>query len=138
MRGIMGTNINELIAAKQEDPQDKEVFDFDSPEDVLIEIIEDGFNQHGYGGWKGHSIETCEIIGSANPDVTGAASYEKSYGGFLDYTIEGMIDFPGEGWWVVEGITGVYTKGDWGFTDDDMRFYHKSVRPATEEEISNA
>ena len=112
----------------------KEVFDFNSPEDVLIYVLHNpGYNT---GEWKDYQIEECTVIGRANDEVTGAASYEASYGGFLDYTIEGMIDCPKkEGYYVVEGVTGHYTKGDGWETDDDMDFYYENVRPATEEEI---
>ena len=115
---------------------EEEVFDFNSPEDVLIYVIRDD-NRHGYGDWKHHAIALCTVI-KTTEGVVGAASYEHSYGGFLDYTIEGMIDCPGEGWWVVEKITGVYTKGDGWMTDDDMDFYYEAVRLATEEEIKFA
>lgn len=116
--------------------EDREVFDFSSPEDVLIYVLYD-HNRHGYGEWKDHVIETCTVIKGAE-GVTGAASYEQSYGGFLDYTIEQIIDCPGEGWWVVENVTGEYIKGDGWMTDDNMDFYSGAVRPATEEETKLA
>lgn len=124
----------ELIPiAETEEP---EVFDFSSPENVLIEVI-----MHDPAGptddWKNFGIESTTVI-SGKDDVTGAASYEKSYGGFLDYTIQDMIDPPGEGWFTIVGMTGSYTRGDGWMTDDDMDFYHEAVRPATEEEIKLA
>ena len=106
------------------------VFDFNSPEDVLIQIIAD---VEDIPSWRDYHVEYATVI-NAKDGVTGAASYEQEYGGFLDYTMQDLIDCPGAGWWVVEGVTGVYTKGDWGFTDDDMRFSCKGVRPATAEE----
>lgn len=117
-------------------PEYKEKFDFSSPEDVLIEVILNK-PETGPPTWDAHSIETCTIIG-CDDEVTGAASYEQSYGGFLDYTIDGMIECPGSGWFVVVGITGDYVKGDGWMTDDNMYFYHESVRPATEEEKAMA
>ena len=45
-----------------------------------------------------------------------------------------LIDPPGEGFFVVEGMTGHYTRGDGWMTDDDMEFYFTGVRPATEED----
>ncbi len=117
---------------------EREVFDFNSPEDVLIEVIDDDDADLTLPNWKKHSIETCVVIRCENDEVTGAASYEHSYGGFLDYTIEGMIDCPGPGWFVVEGVTGYYSKGDGWMTDDDMEFYHAGVLRATPEEISLA
>lgn len=113
----------------------KEVFDFSSPEDVLIYVTKDTCDREKSGGWKNFRIEEWLVINCSNPDVTGAASYEQCYGGFLDYTIESLIDCPGEGWFVVEKVTGHYFKGEWGFTDDDMDFYFENVRAATKEEI---
>lgn len=110
--------------------EEEEIFDFSSPEDVLIKVVQ-GDNDK----WGGFSIDEYNVINRANPSVTGAASYEMSYAGFLDYTIEGMIDPPGEGWFVVEGMTGYYSRGDGYTSDDDMEFYYEKVRPATEEEI---
>jgi len=121
-------NINEEV----EEPD----FDFSSPEDVLIYVEEsEGNNLHGEN-WRGWHIEDYTVI-SGKEGVTGVASYEMSYGGgFLDYTIMGIIDCPKKaGYYVVAGMTGYYHKGDGWMTDDDMDFYFETVRPATEEEI---
>lgn len=123
-----------VIAHQGEDP---ERFDFDSPEDVLIEVIADDIADQTLPHWDRHVIETCTVIRGAK-GVTGAASYEHAYGGFLDYTVQGLIVCPGEGWWIVEGITGDYRRGDGWSTDDDMRFDCKGVRRATADEIGEA
>jgi hypothetical protein len=117
----------------------KEVIDFSSPEDVLINVI-CLLEPHDLGDrndWKNYSIESCTII-SGKEGVTGAASYDSQYGGFLDYTIQSMTVPLGEGWFVVEGITGIYHKGDGWDTDDDMDFDYVKFRPASEEEIKLA
>jgi len=103
-------------------------YDFSTPEDVLIEVVakEDGYC------W----ISTTSVINGADGTM-GAASYESSYG-FIEFTIEEMIDYPGIGWFVVEGVTADYLKGDGWSTDDDMRFYYTNIRPATPEEIALA
>lgn len=44
-------------------------------------------------------------------------------------------DFGAPGYWVIEGITGEYIKGEWGFTDDEEEFEYKSIRPATFEDL---
>ncbi|MBX5130769.1 hypothetical protein HJB53_30225 [Rhizobium lentis] len=134
----MGVAMNITLQPAEADSADeaKPVFDFASPEDVLIEVI-----MHDPAGsktdWKNFGIETTAVINTKD-GVTGAASYEHDYGGFLDYTIQGLIDPPGEGWFVVHGITGQYHRGDGWMTDDDMRFDHQGVRPATPEEIAEA
>ena len=115
------------------DEGEREFFDFNSPEAVLILVTADEDADWTLPIWKKHTIEIATVI-DGEEGVTGAASYEASYGGFLDYTIEGMIDCPGDGWWVVEGVTGCCHKGDGWMTDDDMDFYHERVRPATEDE----
>ena len=115
----------------------EEVFDFTSPEAVLIEIVGPHDDNPANLKWENWSIECCTVI-DGEDGVTGAASYEVSYGGFLDYTVEGMIECPGDGWFVVEGVTGYYHKGDGWMTDDRMDFYYERVRRATPEEIALA
>lgn len=117
-----------LTPIDQPDPEPK--IDFNSPENVLIRVVGDEFATH----WGNHSIESCTILGGADDNVMGAASYEQAYGSFLDYTIQDMIGCPGAGWFVVEGVTAEFFKGDGYTSDDDMRFDYKLVRPATAEE----
>jgi hypothetical protein len=117
--------------------EEAEVIDLSSPEDVIIRVIPDesGYEKFDWNGW---SIDECTVL-NGKEGVTGAASYEDAYGGFLADTIEAIADCPKkEGWFVVEGITSVYTRGDGWTTDDDMSFDHKGVRPATPEEITRA
>lgn len=124
------------ITYAEEETEDnyKEVFDFNSPEDVLILVETSGINKTG--DWKGFTIVEATVI-SGKEGVTGAASYEQSYGGFLDYTLERIVDCPKkQGWFVVEKVTGAYFKGDGYTSDDDMEFYCEGIRPATDEEIA--
>ncbi|OCP21949.1 MULTISPECIES: hypothetical protein [unclassified Ensifer] len=118
------------------DTEDMKIFDFTSPENVLIEVV-----MHDPAGptdkWTNFSIESTTVI-SGKEGVTGAAEYERCYGAGLDYTIQQIIDPPGEGWFVIVGMTGHYSRGDGWMTDDDMEFYHEAVRPAIEEEIKLA
>lgn len=119
--------MNEFTFTNDPQPEEEEEFNFSSPEDVLVHVLQEGEQLFD---WSSHFIDSCTILNPSN----GAASYEQSYGGFLDYTIEGLIDCPGEGWFVVQGITAVYYKGDGWMTDDDMEFDCKGVRPATDAE----
>lgn len=110
--------------------------DFKAPESIIVWIsrVNDGDGRSRHGPWSRHSIEHTMIIDG--PDgVMGAASYELAYGCGLDALAETLIDDPAEGWWVVKDITAVFTKGEWGYTDDDMDFYCEGIRPATPEEI---
>lgn len=110
-----------------------EKFDFTNPEDVLIEVVGEGDLD-----WKNYTIESHTVIRSRDAGTTGAAGYESAYGGFLDYTIQGLIDCPGEGWFVVKGITATFHKGDGWMTDDNMDFDCGEVTAATADEIALA
>lgn len=131
--------MSELIAIHDPKQDEPEKFDFNFPEDVLIEVIAEDHADQTLPHWGvgRHSIESCTVLGNIG-DPNGAASYEQSYGGFLDYTIQDMIECPGEGWWVITGITGHYTRGDGWTTDDDMDFYHEGIRRANPDEIAAA
>jgi len=127
--------VQEIVELEHiESNTNEEVFDFSAPEDVLIEVVGPHDDNGPTDDWKNFSMETCHVI-RGKEGVTGAASYDASYGGFLDYTLQNMIDVPGVGWFVVEGITGEYHKGDGWMTDDDMTFEFKTVRPATDEDM---
>lgn len=118
----------ELIPVKDTDPEIT-TWDFSAPENVLIEVI-----MHDPAtDWGSFGIESTSIISTS--EVAGAASYELEHG-FLDYTIQAMTNPPGEGWFVVEGVTAVYSRGDGWMTEDEMRFSHTGIRPATAEEIA--
>lgn len=45
-------------------------------------------------------------------------------------------DFPFPGWYVVEGITGYYHRGTFGFDDDTEDWEFTALRPATADEIT--
>lgn len=113
-----------------------ETFDFSSPEDVLVEVIALKTTSPSPPDWESFAIETCAVVRRVNPDVAGAASYESAYGGFLDDVVKDIADCPGAGWFIVEGVTGVYSRGDGWSTDDDMDFSFRSIRPATSDEIA--
>lgn len=133
----MPIDLNQVEFKIEEKEEEYEpIFDFKSPEDVLIHVIDLGEEiwANRFINWKSHEIEEYTII-NAKDDIIGAARYEKEYGGFLDYTIMNMTECPGEGYWVVEGVTGTYHKGDGWTTDDDMTFEYKTIRRATEDEI---
>lgn len=107
----------------------------DSPEDVIIDVILLDSSRAGSKDWRDYTIEGYNVL-PRNPNVCGAASYEVEYGSFLDFTIQQLIDPPGEGYFTVVGITGTFIKGDGWMTDDDMDFYYEEVRPSTPEEIA--
>ena len=124
---------NLLQIADDRDEEDREVFDFNHPEDVMFEVVEVPPTRD-QSGWSGFTIDDTYVL--RTDGVTGAASYEDSYGGFLDYTIRRVADCPRrEGIFVLEDVTAIYRRGDGWTTDDDMDFYAGITRPATIEEI---
>ena len=55
----------------------------------------------------------------------------------FDYWFDSYCDFPeylDEGFFVIEGITGEYIRGEGGW-DDDEEWSHTGIRQATDEEI---
>lgn len=123
-----------VVAETEEDCVDDETYDFSHPENVLIQVVksENGFT------WKGFKIEHATVMASFEDTVSGIASYEQSYGGFLEDRMEEIIDCPyKEGFYVIVGVTGAYFRGDGWSTDDDMDFYCEDVREATAEEIAD-
>lgn len=46
------------------------------------------------------------------------------------------VDLDSPGFYVIEGITGTYYKGTWGFDDDDEEWEFTLCRRAADEEIS--
>jgi hypothetical protein len=97
------------------------------PEYVLFEIT--GEERHF------SNIVAYEIGGA--DDVMGIVSYEQSYGVGVEFLLEDVLEeWPAVGFWVMEGITGAFFRGDGWTTDDDVEFYGGTLRPATQEEVS--
>lgn len=120
-----------------DDQQEK--FDFSSSEDVLFEVVGPHYPDQPLDKWSNWSIESTTVINCANPNVTGAASYDASYGGGLEYLITSTSSPPGkEGWFVMPNVTAIYHKGDGWMTEDDMDFSFGDIRSATEDEIKQA
>lgn len=114
------------------------LYDFNYPEDVYIEV---DHSESTVRRWPNTEIVETVVLGTWD-DPAGAASYEYSEGGFLDYTLEDILEPLQPGAYVVEDITAVYHRGQsmWESpapTDDDMEFYCGNVRPATLEEIAD-
>jgi hypothetical protein len=54
----------------------------------------------------------------------------------FDYFLD-LCDFPPDGVWVIEDVTGSYTRGDGWSTDDDEDWYFSGPRPAESREIED-
>lgn len=124
----------EFTTAETEDCEPD--FDFKTGEDAIFEVIwlgEDGSRSWSHGFWKDHQIEDSMVLGKRD-DPIGALSYDQSYGAGLTYTLESMVDVPGPGVYIIEGVTCTFHKGDGWITDDDVEFEYFDVRPATIEE----
>lgn len=137
INGMIDFKNSNRITPAEDQSNDELPIKLDSPEDVLIEVVGPHDDDPANLKWDNWSIESCTVIGGEE-NVMGAASYEQSYGSFLDYTIQGLIDCPGAGWFLVKDITATFHKGDGWMTDDDMDFACREVRPATPDEIAQA
>lgn len=71
-------------------------------------------------------------------DYRGGCAELIAEGEGFEYWIDGHIDVELPGFYVIEGITGIYFKGEWGFTDDSVDYDFVSVRRATDQEIATA
>lgn len=49
----------------------------------------------------------------------------------IDYWLQDAVDFDKPGYYVIEGVTGTYYRGDGYTTDDDEEWDYEVVRPAT-------
>lgn len=124
--------ISDAPACKTDEP----TYDLSYPEDVLILVDESEISLSCTWRSVGLEIVEVDIQGSAS-EPAGAASYELSEGSGLEYCLESMIWPPPRwGFYVVEGVTANYYRGDGWETDDDMDFEFDLMRPATVEEMA--
>lgn len=112
---------------------------FDLSEDLIFWVEHDpDMEPSKYDrSWSQKLIHDVRVIryDSDPDDIVGACSYDQSYGAGLDYVIRTEIEYPGDGLWVLEDVTAIYSQGDGWEIDDDMQFYPGQLRPATIEEI---
>jgi hypothetical protein len=91
---------------------------------ILVRIF--GFYGHGHSRVYRYDSEVLYLDGCA-------AIIEEGTG--IAYWLDGHVDLEQPGVYVIEGITGRFIKGDWGFTDDDEEWEFTHCRYATDEEI---
>lgn len=53
-----------------------------------------------------------------------------------DYWLKEILELDEPGFYVVEGVSGCYIRGEWGFTDDDEEWDLDHIRRADEDEIT--
>lgn len=89
---------------------------------ILVQV------SHGYDdrGWE------YDVI-----DDDGGCIFWINEGMGVDYWIDDYCTFEEPGTYVIEGITGRFYRGTWGFDDDDEDWEYTLIRPATEEEKIN-
>lgn len=107
-------------------PEGGEPPSYGDPGRILVHLIGPGPSMH-----QRYETEVMDY------DPNTSVFYINAGVGF-DYWIDQHIEFPSldEGYYVIEGITGEYINGEWGFTDDDEEWSFTSMRPATDDEIS--
>lgn len=83
---------------------------------------------------SGTLVDEMEVMWS---DSSGSTMWmEEGMGcGYWVKEVFRPMDFGAPGYFIIEGITGTYTKGEWGFTEDEEEWEYKSVRPATFEDL---
>lgn len=56
--------------------------------------------------------------------------------GFMDHTVDDMVDLELDGFYVLEGVHGQYYRGSWSWGEDDTEdWYFDYCRRASEQEI---
>jgi hypothetical protein len=84
-----------------------------------------------------HETETLDHDGDSSVYwLNEGIGFEYFYDAVVDFYVPAFIP-PNEAdaYFVIEGITGSYTRGEWGFTDDDEEWEYTNIRPATAKEI---
>ena len=70
-------------------------------------------------------------------DYSGGCALLIAEGEGFEYWIEGHLEVEQPGIYVIDGITGTYHRGEWGFTDDTVDYDFASVRYATEQDMAS-
>lgn len=78
--------------------------------------------------WRRYEIEVIDHDGDSSV-------YWLNEGMGVEYWLQGLIDLDEPGFYVVEGVTGEYIRGDGWTTDDDEEWYFEFIRRADPEEI---
>lgn len=117
----------ELIPTDDDDDFEEPVYDFGTKENILIHVCKGGYT---------FGVEVIEIItpDGRNP---GWVSCDYNHDGPLDYMISNQLEqsvFDVDGFYMIEGATGEYIRGDGWTTDDDAELCFETVRLATPEE----
>ena len=94
-------------------------YDWDVKETVLWQVL------------NGEVEFACVIDSPEGPN--GMASYCQDEGGMLDYVLSS--EKSEDGYYVSEGCTGAYFKGDGWEIEDSLELYVGSIRSATQDEI---
>lgn len=101
------------------------VYDFSTEEQLVVHVDP---NEYTFG---------VDVISVVTPDgkIPGWASCEYETSNCLNYMLSAVATLPKEsGYYIVEGVTGYYIRGDGWTTDDDAEMSIKLMRPITEQE----
>jgi hypothetical protein len=113
------------VEIDEELPEGEDQPSYDTPGRILV-------HYHGPSGVSVRRYE-CEVL---DHDADSSV-YWISVGVDFDYWLDEHAEFTEPGHYVIEGITGEYIKGEWGYTDDDEEWSFTSMRSATDAEISS-
>lgn len=122
-----------LLVAEDADVFPERNFNFNHPENVLVHVLFEASTYHDE--LLLHQVAVLDD-GSG---IDGYATYDHDEGMLEFELLQGLskTDFAhGEGWYVIQSVTGAYFKGDGWMTDDDSEIYLGEIRPATDEECA--
>ncbi len=112
------------VVIEEDTPEGGEPPSYDTPGRILVHFL-------GTTGDQFSKYE-CEVL---DYDVESSVFYINEGVGF-DYWLDNHAEFTEPGYYVIEGITGQYIKGDWSWREDDDETWEVSaMRRATDAEV---
>lgn len=119
-----------IIPSDSDEPSEDDLPGYKDPGRILFEIY------HIYRCGDQPTSHTRYEIEVHDYD-SGSSVMWLQEGQGIDYWLQDVIDLEGTGFYVVEGVTGTYYRGDGWSTDDDEEWEFTLCRRATLEEISS-
>jgi hypothetical protein len=120
----MGTEFT-IMPVQDWQMNDDDLPSYKDPGDILVHVMEilPGSN------WPRYELEVLDYD-------SGSSLMWMQEGIGVEYWLrDGAYEFPSPGYYVIEGVTGTYYRGDGYTTDDDEEWDYKGVREATRDEI---
>jgi hypothetical protein len=122
--------MSKLVAFKNETEYDLPLYS--TPGNITVEILND------FGPKFAKEYVYRYEIDRYSYD-NGACPFWVNEGIGIDFFVDmkSPPEITGPGFYTFVNVVGYYTKGDWGFTDDDEDFEYELCRIATQEEVDS-